>query len=74
MSKPVPSLQHPVQFTRTGEVVYEKVDHLPKVGQNARLMVADLPDVVEMHGVDGWLAFWHASKETGFMPTAPGVL
>mgnify|MGYP001568761347 CR=1 FL=1 len=75
MANPVKDLNSPVALDSKGRVIWdEKVDHmsgLPLVGRNVRLHVSEAPEVVEMHGADGWLAFWRASKETGFLPTAP---
>lgn len=66
----VPSLQQHLNLTRKGEVRWDDKG-LPKVGHNARLVVKEQPEVQEMHGAEGWLAFWHAAKETQFLPTAP---
>lgn len=70
MSIPVPSLQHSLLFDEKGRVKWDEKG----LSLNARLAVSDAPQVVELYGIEGWMAFWHAAKNTGWMPTAPGAL
>jgi len=68
--KPIPSLNSYVPLDHKGQVIWTEKG----LSLNARLAVLECPQVIEMHGTDGWLAFYHAAKDTGWLPTAPAPL
>ena len=67
---PIPDLNSYVPLDNKGQVIWNEKG----LSLNARLAVSEQPVVREMHGAEGWIAFWHAAKDIGWMPTAPSVL
>ncbi len=68
--QPIKELNSHLNLDSRGQVKWDEKG----LSLNARLAVSEQPQVVEMHGAEGWLAFWHAAKDTGWMPTAPAGL
>lgn len=63
----VPDLNSSLDLDPKGQVKWDEKG----LSLNARLHVQEQPEVHEMHGAEGWIAFYRASREIGWMPTAP---